>query len=168
MHILSNAFFYFKGEKSIIEILSKAQNLSLEDQRGPLDGSKMPFDIPDFLLHNRKHYPHHEIYSDEKMVHQPINLYNYHQIIAPRQHAMINPNSSVVSNGIGTCSQTTMPRSRSPVMIVYDNDDYEAATARSPTVVRNYETISDVDSPFSNQKSLSNKSQISYVWVRDL
>lgn len=146
-------------------MLSKAQNLSLEDQRGPLNGSKMPLEIPDFLLNHHHNYQQQQ-QQQQHFASQYHNQYlNCHQIIAPRQHPL----------GQVSASQTTLPRSRSPIVIVYDNDDYE--TNNTPVAVRTYEAISDTDSPFiqrqqsqqqqqqyhTGQHDLSNKSQISYV-----
>lgn len=191
-----------KGEKSIIEMLNKAQNLSLEDQRGPLQGSKLPLEIPEFLLHHHQyshHHHHHQHHNYERA--KTYNYQNYRhehfQIRVP--HVTAAYNSHVASGASQMSSETTMPRSRSPIVIVYDNEecidnDDEAAkrTTPSKTVVRNYESISELNSPYSpppppqqsssssssNQQQqqqhfqshhnssshdLANKSQISYV-----
>lgn len=169
-----------------MEMLSKAQNLSLEDQRGPLNASKMALDIPDFLLrhphshsnhherppehenhqrvqsyHNAHYQPHlHASYhfnaNHHHHTYQPSNVYAFkrHQIVYAATAAVTRPPTP---QGLSMPSQTTMPRSRSPIVIVYDNDDFEAPKSQ------------DSSSHHPTQAhDLSNKSQISYVWVRSI
>jgi len=185
-------------------MLNKAQNLSLEDQRGPLQGSKLPLEIPEFLLHHHQyshHHHHHHHHQHQQHNYERANTYNYKnyrhehfQIRVPHVTAAYN---SHLASGASQqmSSETTMPRSRSPIVIVYDNEecidnDNDEAAKRTPskTVVRNYESISELNSPYSppppqqssssssNQQQqhfqshhnssshdLANKSQISYV-----
>lgn len=185
-------------------MLNKAQNLSLEDQRGPLQGSKLPLEIPEFLLHHHHqyshHHHHHHHHHQQQHNYERAKTYNYQnyrhehfQIRVP--HVTAAYNSHVASGASQMSSETTMPRSRSPIVIVYDNEeciDNDDETKRTPskTVVRNYESISELNSPYSpppqqssssssNQQQqqqqhfqshhnssshdLANKSQISYV-----
>jgi len=131
----------------LIELLNRAQNFSLEDQRGRIDTKNL--ELPEFLLANTL--------IKSQSLNQNINAnfnntpnLSYHANLILNQHSMNSSkkknnligafNESTSSLPLTTIKSATSPlikksvpkqsnylefRSRSPIMIVYDCDDCE-------------------------------------------
>lgn len=189
--------------------MKRAQNYSLEDQRGRIDSTHLQ--IPEFLLTTSNLIKSQSMtqnlgkfsfelntlnnYNDSvnEFEYQTNNSFDYNLIYQQNNLlGMQGINKSSVSLPVES-NYTTLPakcqkirntvmatanRSRSPVMIVYDNDDYHNIDYVSENrhdlsdklndTPMNYESISETNSPvkMNNQSSASfaqDNSRISYV-----
>lgn len=171
----SKIFFFHKGEKHFIDLLKRAQTLSLEDQRGRIDSASLQ--IPEFLLTSsilsKSQSVTQNLCNNQEQTNSTNENYATYAFQSHNLTAMSTFNKSSVSlpiagsvcfnhplslpNNINpNVSATSTTRSRSPVVIVYDNEDYEnLSTKNSPTPNKN---------PCLSSSSLfQNNSQISYV-----
>ncbi|CAF0915606.1 unnamed protein product [Brachionus calyciflorus] len=202
------------GEKNFMDLLKRAQNHSLEDQRGRIDSKHLQ--IPEFLLsssnliksqsmtqnlghlsfqlntlnsnyQNSDNYYEHQANNnnnsfDYNLMHQTNNLVGMQGINKSSVSLPVESNYITYPIKYHTMHQTTttntISRSRSPVVIVYDNEDYQnidyvyenrfETSDKLNDTPMNYESISENNSPIksihqSNTSIVQNNSRISYV-----
>ncbi|RMZ94753.1 hypothetical protein BpHYR1_010936 [Brachionus plicatilis] len=198
------------NEKNFIDLLKRAQNYSLEDQRGRIDSRHLQ--IPEFLLTSSNLIKSQSMTQNLGKFSFELNtLSNYNDSVNDCQYQTNNSfdynliyqqNNLLGMQGINKSSvslpvesnytalpvryqtirntiTTTANRTRSPVMIVYDNEDYQDIdyvcenrhdlSDKLNDTPMNYESISETNSPAKLNSNLSNtsftqdNSRISYV-----
>jgi hypothetical protein len=164
----------FIDDKNFIDLLSKAQNYSLHDQRGKIDSANL--EIPNFLLTNN--LLKNQSLSQSLISNQSVNsgYYNNSKLNDVSGHTnkslLLPITSSASLNSLpiinyqtlsGSTSKTInqnymcSSRSRSPIVIVYDYEDFDGinGTAQNNNSII-YEENKNFNN-FDNNNSHSNK-----------
>lgn len=175
-----NAILNLDSNKpGFIDLLKKAQTYSLDDQRGPINSQNL--EIPEFLLSLNLIKSHSigqnllnlndSISYDDSLVrykkNSKISFYdkNPHKYSNNflNKSTVSLPISATLSTGFATNSNNsffksnTVARSRSPIVIVYDNDDSLDKTTEDEPTPSNYmqHLLCSSRSPVNNYESLS-------------
>jgi hypothetical protein len=195
------SFFYFKfpteESKQFIDLLKKAQNHSLDDQRGRIDSQHL--EIPEFLLshnlikshsksqniinhaNNLNDSSNFKVYKDLSSAYTKRHLTNLNKstmslpisasgFLNNNNNNNNNHDTSITSNiSIASSSKmgnlnfksNTLSRSRSPIVIVYDNEDYnlDKTDENVSNISQNLEPITKKES-FAN---ISNQYKDNYL-----
>ena len=117
---------------NFIEMLNRAHKFSFEDQRGPIDSKHLQ--IPDFLLSNsliKSQSLNHNINTHalssrtEAMTSHDTNKKYENKYKKPSLAAIFNESTSSLPVMAATSPQTSsaLTRSRSPILIIYDNEE---------------------------------------------
>jgi hypothetical protein len=173
---------YNLDDKNFIDLLNKAQNYSLNDQRGKIDSTNL--EIPNFLLSNNLLNDQNQSLSQSLYESNNSGYQNYSKINDQSAHTnkslLLPITSSTSLNSLPiinypslsastskTINQNYMcsSRSRSPIVIVYDYEDFDGIP-NSQSIYEENKNLSNSDASHSNiyvkhQTSSINQSYLS-------
>jgi hypothetical protein len=155
----------------MIDLLRKAQNFSLDDQRGKIDSKSL--EIPEFLLTNN-------LIKNQMSSSQNLGNLNSSLNISTLSLPLQTANSTVFKDK--KSSERNATRSRSPILIVYDYEEEDNCSLNESIDIYDKSineihfphqsfneqrilehTSNELNSQNCNNKSTPNTTQISYV-----
>jgi hypothetical protein len=182
----SNFLFIFlisqnKGEKCFIDLLKRAQNFSLDDQRGRLNSNHL--EIPEFLLKNSSSSTSskNQTISQRDLTNNSAFFYAPYNQTTNAAHTIYgtlgrSPPVQIVYDDAHSSSPTSLSRNRnSSIMMVHrrNSNIYNLGhTTQSPISTRQMSHRSSTQNDASNLSALNtssssttqiNKSHVSYV-----